>query len=336
MHKREKYKKILIVGYGNIAVRHIQNIKKLMPNCEIKVLRQFSKEPVFKNSAIKQTIFKMEEAIKWKPDIAFITSPAPLHLDAAISFAELGSHLYIEKPLSSNLVGIMELQEKVLSKNIVLMVGYNLRYNKALQALKKAMLNNILGEIYSVKAEVGQWLPSWRPAKDYRKTVTARKELGGGAILELSHDIDYLRFIFGEVSTVTCLASKQSNLDINVEDNAEILLQFHNGIMANLHLDLLRYDVTRTCTVLGEKGTLILDLISCNLRMFSSETNEWTDLYNNQLYDSNQTYLDCLTNLIESIKNNKTTFIPISQGIKTLKVALAAKESNLEKKTVYL
>ena len=328
--------KILIVGYGNIACRHIINIKTLLPNSEIKVLRQYSKKCIIGNSAISQTFFEMDEVIKWKPDVTFITSPAPLHIETAIIFAELGSHLYIEKPLSDSICRIKELEGKIASRNLISMVGYNLRFNKALLALKKAVDNDVLGKIYSIKAEVGQWLPAWRPLKDYRKTVTARKELGGGAILELSHEIDYLRFIFGEISAVTCIASKQSNLDIDVEDNAEILLKFYNGIITNLHLDLIRHDVTRTCTVLGENGTILLDIISCSLKMYSSETKKWAELYVDSAYDSNETYLACLSKFFESIKNNNSTTIPISEGINSLKVALAAKKSNIEKKTVYL
>jgi predicted dehydrogenase len=336
MKQNERTQKILFTGYGNIAVRHIQNIKFLLPNSEVKVLRLFSKEPIWENTAIAQTFFDINEALQWKPEIVFITSPAPLHIDNAINFAEVGSHLYIEKPLSNSICGINELETKIASNKLISMIGYNLRFNKALLALRETISNNTIGRIYSVKAEVGQWLPSWRQTKDYRKTVTARKVLGGGTILELSHDIDYLRFVFGEISTVTCVASKQSDLDIDVEDNAEILLKFHNGIIANLHLDLLRHDTTRTCTVLGKKGTLILDFISCSLKMFSAVTNEWTDLYINPLYDSNEAYIDCLTNFTESIKNNRPTFIPISEGIKTLKAAMAAKESNSEKRTVFL
>ena len=99
----------------------------------------------------------------------------------------------------------------------VLAIGYNLRFLSSLQKFKSILDDKIIGDVWSVRSEVGQFLPSWRPNSDYRKGVSAQYALGGGVLLELSHDIDYLRWIFGEVAWVQAVLAQQSDLEIDVE-----------------------------------------------------------------------------------------------------------------------
>ena len=82
------------------------------------------------------------------------------------------------------------------------MTAYNLRFLPSLQAYRERIQFGVIGKVLSVRCEIGQYLPSWRPGSDYRQAVSASRALGGGALLELSHEIDYLRWIFGEVAWV--------------------------------------------------------------------------------------------------------------------------------------
>ena len=95
---------------------------------------------------------------------------------------------------------ILKLVRMCNSKKSILMVGYNLRHMKSLSKFREILKKKIIGKILSVRSEVGQYLPSWRINSDYKKSVSAREELGGGVLLELSHDIDYLVWLFGKVN----------------------------------------------------------------------------------------------------------------------------------------
>ena len=139
------------------------------------------------------------------------------------------------------------------------MTGYNLRFSPSLMYFNELIKKNIVGQILSVRCEVGQYLPEWRPNKDYRKTVSANFHLGGGVLLELSHEIDYLRWIFGEVDWVRATLAQQSSLVFDVEDSAHLTLGFlpnENGrqLIGTLNLDFIRHDQTRACIAIGEKG----------------------------------------------------------------------------------
>ena len=318
-------KKVLFIGYGSIALKHIKVLKSLKPEYKIATLRLHN---VSKADDL-ETFFSIDDAKNWKPQIVFVTSPASHHLAHAIIFADLGCHLYIEKPLSHNLDKIEDLSNSISENKLTVIVGYNLRYLDIIQKLKIMLDSNLLGRIFSVRAEVGQWLPDWRPEKDYRNSVSAKNELGGGAILELSHEVDSMRYLIGEINSVCALSDKISDLEIDTEDNVEALLKFKNGTAGSLHLDFLRKGKSRKFTVIGEKGTIQADLIESKIDHFDSTQDRH---FSYQVKNSNS-YENAQKDFFESI-DCRETLIPLEEGVKTLKVCLALKESSENKKFV--
>ena len=310
--------KVLFTSYGSIAQKHIAIIKNSYSEFSIGVLRGLVKE----KAGNLETFYDINDAIDWKPDVVLITSPAIYHIEQALIFASHGCHLYIEKPLSVNLDGITDLEEIARSKDIVLKVGYNLRHLPVIRELKKIISNAKFGKVYSLRTEVGQWLPDWRPGIDYRKSVTAKKELGGGALLELSHEVDYLRFVFGEVCSVMADINTVSDLNINVEDNVEAILKFHAGFTGTLHLDLLRRDKTRKCLIICEKGTIIADLLSSRISTISS-CGESID----RKIEPVDSYEKSLEEFFAAVKLGGDSEISLSEGQKSLSVTLAMKRS---------
>jgi predicted dehydrogenase len=141
-------------------------------------------------------------------------------------------------------------------------------------------MNGDIGQIQSIRCEVGQYLPDWRPGKDYRTTVTARRELGGGALLELSHELDYLQWIFGSAYWVSAVIGKHSNLEIDTEDNAHLVIGFSGEklgytTVGNLNIDLYRHDKTRNCVVIGDLGTIKWDAVLDRVSIYSTKNPEW-------------------------------------------------------------
>jgi predicted dehydrogenase len=131
-------------------------------------------------------------------DAALITEAISVHLAHARAAAASGAHLFIEKPLANTPDGLPELLADCRANGLALLVAYNFRFYQPLQLMRDAVQSGCIGRVVSARAEVGQYLPDWRPGADYRQSVTARAELGGGVLLELSHEIDYLRWLVGE------------------------------------------------------------------------------------------------------------------------------------------
>src|SRR3989338_2539001 len=308
--------KILIVGLGSIGRRHLKNIKKLQPRSEVAVLRRFSKDglPEDLKNLVGYVFMKPADALKWKPDVVFVTNPAPFHVSAAMRFAKRGSHLFIEKPLSISLKDIGPLLNLCHKRELVVMVGYCLRFLKPLQVIKDAIEKNRIGRVLCVRASVGRHLPDWRPG-DYRKHVSARKELGGGVVFELSHELDYLRWLIGEIRDVSVTLGTVSDLDINTEDVAEINLRFKSGAIGNIHLDMVDMAVNRWCRVIGTLGTLIWDSAGGHsVFLYSHTQRKAACLWKSNSHDYNQMYIDELKHFFSCIRRKSKPLIDGETG----------------------
>ena len=247
--------RVLIVGQGSIGQRHLRILRENLPQADIRVLRH---RPGSGVSELANGVYHdLADACTFAPQVAIIANPAPFHLQVATALVAVGSHLLIEKPLSHDLAGVEALLHQAHAQGVVLQVGYNLRFLPSLARFRHLVHQGEVGQVLSIRCEIGQYLPTWRPDSDYRQGVSAQGSLGGGVLLELSHELDYLRWIFGEVDWVKAYLGRHSQLEIDVEDVAHLILGFSPnraakapGPVAALSLDFLRHDPTRLCTAI--------------------------------------------------------------------------------------
>lgn len=332
-------KRLLIVGFGSIGKRHAKLARDLFPSSKIAVLRHKGCERK-KLQHVDHCVTNLSDAIRFKPDIAVIANPASHHIKIAYPLAKQGVHLLIEKPISNSSKNILKLVRMCNSKKSILMVGYNLRHMKSLSKFREILKKKIIGKILSVRSEVGQYLPSWRINSDYKKSVSAREELGGGVLLELSHDIDYLVWLFGKVKWVNSTLHRQSDLKINTEDTAHINMGFvnikkANDIVANLNMDFTRHDTTRFCKVIGQLGTLYWDGIDGSIKLFKKGSNQWRTLLKEKKH-RDETYVSEWKHFINCIKNNKKPLVDGKDGYEVIKIIEAIKRSSKSSSVVYL
>jgi predicted dehydrogenase len=324
--------RVLIVGSGNISKRHFALAQELIPGVQIRRLRHLLSTSYSNDSA--EDITSMDGVIQFQPDIAVICNPATQHLEMAKLMSQLGAHLFIEKPLSDSLEGVHDFIQSYEARSTLLLLGYNLRHSDSLGAFRKAILSGLIGRSLSVRCEVGQYLPNWRPNLDYRQTVSAKKELGGGVLLELSHEFDYLRWIFGEVKWVRATLSKQSDLEINVEDSAHLVLGFSNSeangqLIASINMDFIRQDPTRNCTVIGEKGTLRWDAINSKVSFFEPKSGAWSTLYSGKA-NLDDTYRSEWKYFLECIEEKKSPEVGGQDGLRVLEIIDAIRISAID------
>jgi predicted dehydrogenase len=320
--------KILVMGAGNIARRHIRNLKQLVPQVTLTLWRrQASMDDPELAAWIQRVVTTETEALAQNYDAAIIASPAPLHVPVAQKLAERGVHLLIEKPFSTTLAGIEALIATCAAKKIVLMVGYNLRFHAALQMVQTAIGAGRIGRVVSLRAEVGQYLPDWRPGKDYRQSVSAQRALGGGVVFELSHELDYLRWLGGEIRTVMAQTAHVSDLEMNVEDTADILLHFESGAVGSLHLDMVERAPYRQCRVTGTDGTLIWDAIAPSVKYYSAEKRAWEELFSPENFDRAAMYLDEMQHFLDCIHHQKTPIVSGQDAQRIVELALAVHQS---------
>jgi predicted dehydrogenase len=245
----------------------------------------------------------------------------------ALEAAKRGCHLFVEKPLSDKLDNVEDLLEIVRKQKLVTLVGCNMRFHPGLLTLKSLLDDHAVGPIIAARVEVGHYLPDWHPWEDYRQGYSARKDLGGGVILDAIHEIDYIRWLLGEVAVVTCLAGKWSRLEIDTEDVAAMLLRFENGAVGEIHLDYIQRAYSRTCQIIGEEGTIHWDYTTGTVRWYLAGEKAWHSLTNPPGWQPNDMYLQEMKHFLSCLQGNERPALDVFEAARVLKVALAAKHS---------
>ena len=323
--------KITIMGLGSIGKRHLKSCFLLKDEMGIKEIKVYDTNPARLKDIDKEiSEFKACKTVREAmsdTNAVFICVPTAYHLNVFKEISSFGSfHLYIEKPLSHELKGCQEvvLSQKRASKTF--MVGYMLPFHPLIQRIKAILNSEILGRILSVRAESGFYLPKWHPKEDYRKFYMASKTAGGGVLLDTSHEINYLQWLFGEISEVKGYVTKISDLEITSDDLCLALLKFQSGIIGEIHLDLLQFEEARNCKIIGSDGVLIGDLMKNCIRMFLEKENVWSEEMVQANYDD--IYLNQARKFLKACSGEKSAFISGEEGLRTMKVIEAIRESH--------
>ncbi|NQT69555.1 MAG: Gfo/Idh/MocA family oxidoreductase [Desulfobacteraceae bacterium] len=324
--KAEHNMKIAVIGCGSIGKRHIRNLLALGVHDIIAYDKDAKQLAAVETDTGIRALHSLPEIISRKPDAVLVCTPNSLHVPVAFKFAKIGSQLFIEKPLSHNLDGVDQLLAEVNEQKLITMVGCNFKFHPSFIKMKAILESGILGKILSARCQFGQYLPDWHPWEDYRTGYSARSDLGGGILLD-SHEFDYMQWFLGDVSELFCFAGKVSNLEIDTEDTAEVLIKFQNGTIAGIHLDYTQRAYQRNYEFFGENGTLKWDFQERKVWLYLASENKWEVFEEPRNYNLNEMYTEEMKHFIESIMNEKETITDIFAGWRTLKLIMAAKAS---------
>ncbi len=317
----------LVVGTGSIAKRHLNNLLTLFPDGVIGCIsasgRKIAEDELDERV---QRYGSFSEAIAETPKFAIVASPASLHLEHTKALLEAGIHVLIEKPLSDSSQKCAEAKELLISNDSKLAVSYNLRFMPSAQKVHEFLKSGRMGRIHAVLIDVGQYLPDWRPHSDYRRNVSAQRQLGGGVLLELSHELDYLLWLLGPIESVYCLLGRSGTLDIDVEDQVDAALRSQHGVAITLHMDFLQRSPSRTCKIVGEHGNLLWDLMR-NSVSWSTSSAEPVTIFDDPHYDRNAMYLRQLEHFSRVVEGEQSPSVNIYDALLTMELIEAMRRS---------
>ncbi|MDB5790417.1 MAG: putative dehydrogenase [Massilia sp.] len=317
----------LVVGLGSIGQRHLRNLRALRPASKIAALRHGPATGGGDHPECDFQFYSLDEVRAFKPHAAIIAGPASTHVDMAAALVDMGVPLLVEKPFAASMDGLLPLIEAARQRQLTLMVGYNLRFKQSLVEVRRQILSGEVGEILSVRAEVGQYLPDWRPGSDYRAAVSARAALGGGALLELSHEIDYLYWLFGMPDRVSCRGGRYSALEIDVEDLVELCLEYEAPRrLVSVHLDFLQRVPSRTCKFIGTEGTLVWDGIADKVETLAVDSGKSRAALLANV-DRNEIYVEEIRHFLDCAETGATPLIDATQAYEVMSIVAAAKLS---------
>ncbi len=317
---------VAVIGLGNIATRHRRNLKQLYPNVKIYAMSSSGRIPHDSIENADCLVDSIDSLIENHVQLVIVASPAPFHMKHAERFIQAGIPTLIEKPVTSSLDDAKQLMSVIEKYQTPVAIGYCLRYLPSSIEVKKVIESGKLGHIYHASVEIGQYLPDWRPSKDYRESVSARSELGGGALLELSHELDYTQWLLGNLNLEHAILRRTEELDLDVEDTADLLFRTDDHAVVYVHLDFLQRKAFRRCRFVGNKGVIEWDLISNEIHFITPEVKEV--LYSQPDWDKNQMYTAMILDFIAHIKKQPNQCVSISEAIKSVELIEKIKENS--------
>ena len=316
--------KILIIGYGSSGKRYHKVIKK---NFSSSILKIFSLNKINK----KKIFLKTRSEIKnFKPQLTIVCTPSTKRKEIIKFIIKLKSNLLIEKPIAAKYKDAKKIIDLIKRTKVIAKIGYNLRFLNSLKILNSIIKSKKLGKIYFANIYAGQNLTQWRKNIDYKKTVSAQKELGGGVLLELSHEIDYAKWIFGKFNKIFCKLSKVSNLKVNVEDNAQILLFSKNKFTVNINLDFCRMDKVRKCEIVGANGSLVWNGLNNKLFHYNAFKKKWLTVFfkKNNIENTYFLQLKEMLRLCNSKKKLASSLVSLEEASQTIRLIDHARKSS--------
>jgi len=181
---------IAVIGCGSIGVRHLRNLMMMGQENLIAVDTSAARLTDARAQVDNlRTYLSFERALEDNPQAAIIATPPATHSTIAVPLITAGIPVLIEKPLAHTLFSGKTIQAAEYATDTLACVGYSMRFHPAVQLIRDELLQEIGKPLYA-RAEVGQYLPDWHPGEDYRQWYMAHADQGGGALLDLSHEID--------------------------------------------------------------------------------------------------------------------------------------------------
>lgn len=316
--------KLAVIGCGSIGQRHARNLRKLGVADLLLVDPQIERAASLSDELGGKFFDSAERALAERPEIALICAPTSLHLALAKQALRSDCHLFIEKPLADSTEGVNSLIEASEARGRVLLVAYNFRFDRVMNYVRAWLGEGRIGNVTGARLHFGSHLPSRHPWEDYRSGYGARRELGGGVILDAVHELDMASWLFGEPEKVYCAGGKFSELEINVEDTAEILMSYPDKIVS-VHLDFISRPAERWCEVVGTEGRVEADFFARQARYFDAGIGKWHEEENCGSID--EAYESGMLHLLQCVAGKATPIVDGREALKSLRLAEKAKES---------
>lgn len=252
-------RRILITGRGSIARRHAAQLRALLPQAQLAVV---ARGPVDEALQPCEVVASFEDGMAWGPDAVVVASVSSRHAHELGAVLAAGLPCLVEKPLVTSREQLTALQADSAA---AVQVGCNLRHLPVLRQVRKLLHDGALGRLARASLEVGQNLAQWRPSRELAGTYSADPQQGGGVVFDLVHEIDMAQWLLGPLAVTAAIGGHRSSLPVQSDDVHVALLRGAGGLPVTVALDYVAARPLRRYQFVGERGTLVCDLMARRL-----------------------------------------------------------------------
>jgi len=312
--------KIGVIGYGSIGKRHVHNLLDLGQE-DIFLLRTQD----FGNEYDLPEVNSLDAVLNETPDAVVLCNPTSMHYEFLEVLLPLNIDILVEKPLVSKASDLSRLNRLLDVYSGFGMAAFNMRFHPIVVQAREWLQSGRMGKLYSARFHVGQYLPDWRPGQDYRESYSASRELGGGVILDLIHELDLAAHLVGlPADAVSRRVSRSANLEIDTESLAEVLYTDRKGTVVSVHLDYLTHGYRRHFELVGSDASLSADLYTGRINLSKRGGGEEQVSFDD--FERNDMYLSLMQAFIDGLVNREPNSLPLHEVLDVNEFALALRD----------
>jgi predicted dehydrogenase len=328
--------KFLVVGSGSAGRRHALCIRNLYPSAQIMMVkRTTSAQPLDQLEAADiQLVSTLEAGIAHGPEFTVIASPATMHLADIERLSVVCKSYLLEKPIASCSEDGRQIHKLEAERNLKVCVGHHLRFSDTSERFHELISLAGKDNLRSLSLSYGQHLRYWRPLISGRDSVTAQKDLGGGVLRELSHEIDAITFLASRPVRVQSAKSNFDGADTDgrVETTVDAIIETPT-IATNLHLDMTSEVPYRIWNAVFPNFTIRANLLEGVISTVSPDGS--TELeYKSGPGERDRAEVALLSCAIEGAYSSKIGPCDVAQGVHILNTIEAIEESAVSGKSI--
>lgn len=247
-------------------------------------------------------------------EVVSVCVPTTFHHDVVMEAIKHGKHVLVEKPIAFTLKEAEDMIAAAKEAGVILATGHVERFNPAVQKAKELIDNDVIGDIVSASAKrVGPFPPR---IKDV------------GVTIDLAiHDLDVMNYLFDE-DVIQVYGTMNSILEkCEFEDHAEIMINFKNESTGILEVNWLTPYKRRQIEITGTDGIISVDYIEQSIDVYGKFAQDIDIKHEEPLKEELKSFLNAVVNGTEPE-------ITGEDGLKALKMVIAATKSSREHKPI--
>ena len=325
----------LVVGGGSIGKRHLRNLLATGRTAAVVETREDRRAEIAAKHPGVPLHPSLEAALATEQyRVGFICLPTAYHMDPALALAGRGLHLFVEKPVSHTLDRIPELLDLVEQKKLIAMTGFCMRFFQPLQKAKELLTAGRAGRLVTARSFTGVYLPDWHPYEDYRSFYMAKKDQGGGVLLDECHAFDWMQWLCGPITAVSAVVGTFSDLEVETDDVCEALVRFGPRMVGSIHLDMVDRSARSEVELIGTESTVLVDLEGHTVRCYDHKGRKWESWSFEPAYD--RMYVDEIEHFFACVENGRPPLVDLRAGYRVQRIIDACARSSASRRFVDL
>lgn len=321
-------KHILIFGAGSVGKRHARNLAALGCRISCMDVREDRCQELVQEVDAAHFTDESEALAASSYDGVVIGSPPHVHVRQSLAALDAGLPVLLEKPVAPDLAGARRLAAAVNGASAPLLMGYTWRWWPPLRKVRALLGDGAIGTIRHVQFHMSAHLADWHPWERYQDFFMARREMGGGALLDESHWIDLMLWLFGMPSGVSGRIEKISDLEIDSDDNVDLLFAYDGGPRVSMHLDLYGRPHEKFIRFVGSEGTLFWSADPNQVRIGRSSQQDWE--IETFACERNDMFVAVAKEFLDVLGGKPSAMCSIEDGVRVLEVVEAARRASRE------